>query len=67
MIDETIEIPIGMYENDGNSVDECRGTLDVAGAEDEVVTTSVRDWGTLEPSCEGRLSPRVHDELHGRL
>jgi len=35
MIDGTIEIPIDMYESDGNPVDECRGTLDVT--EDEVV------------------------------
>lgn len=35
MIDGMIEIPIDMYENDGFSVDECRGTLDVTGAEDE--------------------------------
>lgn len=38
MIDGTIEIPIDMYESDGNSVDECRGTLDVT--EDEVVLKS---------------------------
>ena len=29
------EIPIDMYESDGNPVDECRGTLDVT--EDEAV------------------------------
>lgn len=38
MIDGMIEIPIDMYESDGNLVDGCRGTLDAT--EDEVVLKS---------------------------